>query len=590
MKYGFLIITFLIATNFARSQSCDKLIENIELSFQSNIDPKKDIQVFNSRCAKSSSYYKGKLQLFRLKQYRTNGQFEKGLVYGESILKQIDDKELNAEILLETAIINYLLGDYAKTIPICYKILNTGIKNKKTKSKTFSMLANAHLDLENDDYAEKYFRLSYEIAREINDSSMISLSLNGLGLIDHSEGTKQSMKSAINLFNESISFTPKGRLTFLLGTKNNLAAAYYELEDNTSAKRIFKQCVDLAEQVRDTATMMISLNNLGAIALVEKDLELAKNYLYQSYNIHQQHSPGKPARSALLLSLSDLHYALGDYKQSRDYYEQYSTSSLELLNSERNQGMIEMQEKYDALNKKKEIKDLKLSSLIISEVLTQAIQWTCAIVFLLLFRKLDRSYRLIAIISFIQTPIVIVNTYILSLSLNNSIIKHISTHIEFLLLGACFYLFFTDRRFKKGLLILGGFYAAFSVIDTIYLEPLTVIPSNIILFGSMICLLCALGLLYQIFLEGKMLYIDQHPYFWLSCSVLIFFGCTIFISLFNNFIVYNLPLWIYNFFFSVNLFFFFVSKVLLLYGAYLLADKHHEFKPLHQPSAIQIAK
>jgi tetratricopeptide (TPR) repeat protein len=590
MKYGFLIITFLIATNFGRSQSCDKLIENIELSFQSNIDPKKDIQVFNSLCAKSSSYHKGKLQLFRLKQYRTNGQFEKGLDYGESILKQVGDEELNAEILLETATIHYILGDYDKTIPVCYTILNTGIKNKKTKSKTFSMLANAHWKMENNEYAEKYFRLSFESAREINDSSMISLSLNGLGLIDYSEGTRQSMKSAVDLFNEAISFTPKGKLTFLLSANNNLAAVYYQLKDYTRAKRIFKQCVDLAEQVRDTASVIRSLNNLGTIALIQKDLEPAKNYLYQSFKIHQQHSPGEPAPSALLLSLSDLHYALGDYKQSRDYYEKYSTSSLELLNAERNQAMIEMQEKYDALNKKKEIKDLKLSALIMSEVLTQAIQWTCAIVFLLLFRKLDRPYRLMAIISFIQTPIVMVNTYMLSLSLNNSMIKHISTHIEFLLLGACFYLFFTDRRFKKGLLILGGFYAAFSVIDTIYLEPLTVIPSNIIVLGSMICLLCALGLLYQIFLEGKMLYIDQHPYFWLSCSVLIFFGCTIFISLFNNFIVYNLPLWIYNFFFSVNLFFFFVSKVLLLYGAYLLADKHHEYKPLRQPRAIQIAK
>jgi hypothetical protein len=183
---------------------------------------------------------------------------------------------------------------------------------------------------------------------------------------------------------------------------------------------------------------------------------------------------------------------------------------------------------------------------------------------------------LLAIFSFIQALLAALSTNLLLLSVNNWFTRHIGAHLEFALLGACFYFLFTDKRFKNGLLILGGLYTVFSVLDTIYLEPLTVAPGNIILVGSVISILCALGLFYQIFRESTVLYIERHPYFWLSSSVLIYFGCSIFISMFLNYLVFNLPLWMYDFFYIADLFIFFISKVFLLYGAYLLAYKYKE--------------
>jgi cellulose synthase/poly-beta-1,6-N-acetylglucosamine synthase-like glycosyltransferase len=177
----------------------------------------------------------------------------------------------------------------------------------------------------------------------------------------------------------------------------------------------------------------------------------------------------------------------------------------------------------------------------------------------------------------------------LFLPMNNWFTKHISAHLEFVLLGVCFYFLFTDKRFKNGLLILGGIYTVFSVLDTIYLEPLSVAPGNIILVGSVINILCALGLFYQIFREGKVLYIERHPYFWLSSSILVYFGCTLFISMFLNYLVFNLPLWMYDIFFFVDLFIFFVSKVFLLYSGYLLAYKYKKDVSLIQPNIIKTA-
>jgi signal transduction histidine kinase len=302
------------------------------------------------------------LDLFRLRQFRIINDYKGGLTYANNLLSKNGQSNLKYEVLIEKSILHYYIGEYESTISICYGLLKKSDLKKEVRVKSYSMLANSHWKLGNGIYAEKYFKRCYQGAKEINDSSLMSISLNGLGLIDYSEGTKESMKDAVVLFNRAASVSPKSKLTLLLSADNNLAAVYYQLKDYKEASRIFKQCLDLAVQIGDTSTMIISLNNLGSIAMIQKDLNAAKTYLDRSYEIHKQYNPGEAAPAELLLSLSDLHYALGDYKQSRDYFERYSTSSLELLNAERNQAMIEMQEEYDALNKKKEITDLKLSA------------------------------------------------------------------------------------------------------------------------------------------------------------------------------------------------------------------------------------
>lgn len=212
-------------------------------------------------------------------------------------------------------------------------------------------------------------------------------------------------------------------------------------------------------------------------------------------------------------------------------------------------------------------------SLIISESLTHLILWSCALVYLSWYKRLDRPFKLMAITSFIDVICVSVSTYLLVTKTNNWPINHFVSHAEFILLGASFYFIFIDNRFKKGVIVMGCIYLVFSIFDTIYLEPFHMAPGNIRVLGNIFCMLCAFGLFYQIFREGKSLYIEREPYFWLGASVLTYFGASMFISLFHNYLVYDLPLWMYEFFFYVDLFLFFLSKVALLYGAYLMTRK-----------------
>lgn len=353
MKFIAILFLFFLPGLNVFGQSCEAVINEIELAFKENRDPSDQIIYFAKNCPDRIE----KLKVLRLKQFRVRGQIYEGLKYAEQFIGKEADGNENLDFLLEVAILHFLKSEYELTIPICYTILKKNAGDNVLRGKALSMLANAHWKLGNDLYAEKYFEQSLFLAKEIKDSSLISVAFNGIGLIEYAKGRRKNLLKASFYLENSIAYSNGANLS----DKNNLAAVYYQLKDYNKADKLFSECLQLSKEIGDTSTTITVLNNLGSIALIRKDLTAAGSYLNESLKLHQLFKGDEPPPSELLLSLSDLNYAKGNYRLSRDYYEQYASASLNLLNAERNQAMIEMQEKYEALNKKKEINDLKLS-------------------------------------------------------------------------------------------------------------------------------------------------------------------------------------------------------------------------------------
>jgi len=356
MKYWFLIFLFLVKFDEIKSQTCTQRIQEIETAFENNQNPINEIRDYELECSNISAHNLFKLHVFRVKQYRTVGKFKAGLNYAERVLDDVKFQENRGELLLELSIIHFLIGEHEKTIPICYSILKIAKVDQALKGKALSMLANSHARLGNDQYAEKYFKRCLYTAKQLKDSSLISVAYNGLGLIEYAKGRRKNLLQASSYLENSIEFSTGSTLS----SKNNLAAVYYQLKDFDKAGQLFRDCLDLSQEIGDTSTAITVLNNLGSIALIRKDPYEAAKYL-----------------------------------------------NLGLLNAERNQAMIEMQEKYEALNKKKEIDDLKISKqrIELSNLRLQnfiAFMSICFIVFLLtlfiliyLKRKKDRREKMI---------------------------------------------------------------------------------------------------------------------------------------------------------------------------------------------------
>ncbi|TNF48426.1 MAG: hypothetical protein EP305_05505 [Bacteroidetes bacterium] len=210
--------------------------------------------------------------------------------------------------------------------------------------------------------------------------------------------------------------------------------------------------------------------------------------------------------------------------------------------------------------------------IIIYESITHLILWTCAGFLLYRFNRLDRSFKILAIYSIIQPMFVTVSTYLAFNGMNNHLIRHILTHLEFMFMIAAFYSYFKEKIiFNVSLMIMSFIYVVFSIFDTLYLEPVSISPANINLVANVIFILCALGVFYDLYEKPTVVFLEKEVYFWMGASFLTYFGATIFISLFFNYIAFELPLWVYDFFASLDLLIFAIAKLFLLYGAYLLA-------------------
>lgn len=205
--------------------------------------------------------------------------------------------------------------------------------------------------------------------------------------------------------------------------------------------------------------------------------------------------------------------------------------------------------------------------------ITFLILFVCAGYFMYIYKSLDRSFQWLAIFSFIQPLLVLTSTYFALKGINNYVFIHIIKHLEFLFIAAAFYHYFKGNHIiKNSLLVISLFYIIFSILDTIFLEPITIAPSHINVVANVIYILFSLAIFYKLYQTPTLLYIEKQAYFWLSASLLCYFGSTIFMTLFFNYLALDLPLSVFSFFEVIDLAIFLISKIFLLYGAYILVQ------------------
>lgn len=210
------------------------------------------------------------------------------------------------------------------------------------------------------------------------------------------------------------------------------------------------------------------------------------------------------------------------------------------------------------------------------ELLTHIIVWGCAIIFFVNFKRLDKAFKPLAVACFIAPFLLSVSTYQWTHGMNNMFLKHIFTYLEFISVTCSFFYILNEQYQRRIVYAFSTFFIVFTVFDTIYIEPYKMYPSNIGLVSSIIFIIYGLIFYHRVFREESVLYIEKHPYFWLSSGILIYNGSTIFITLFYNYMALNLPVWINLFFFYVQLGLFAVSKMFIFIGVFYAFNKNQD--------------
>jgi tRNA A-37 threonylcarbamoyl transferase component Bud32 len=177
-----------------------------------------------------------------------------------------------------------------------------------------------------------------------------------------------------------------------------IGIAYFDLKNYDSALEYYQKALEMAEELRDKRGIGYALGNIGSVHQELKEYKKALEYLYKSLliveeindknqmaltfigigfchtqlreydtaleNLQQALKIGKEIKVKGLLkmsyeSFSQLYAARGDHKKALEYYQLFHQTDEEILDDKSNQQINELQEKYEAEKKAKEIESLK---------------------------------------------------------------------------------------------------------------------------------------------------------------------------------------------------------------------------------------
>jgi tetratricopeptide (TPR) repeat protein len=320
--------------------------------------------------------------------------FEKALV----IFEKSGEKKGMATTLNNLGSFYKRLSNYEKALEFYLKSLEI---EKETGRKsgigiTLDNIGNVYGDLNNYDKSLEYLLKALNLFEELGDKNRIADSLYSIGLLYLNLG--KTVK-ALGYFQKAMKiFDEQGNKQGYSNTTMVIGITYFDLKNYDSALEYYQQALEMAEKLRDKRGIGYALGNIASVHQELKEYKKALEYLYKSLIIveeindkkqmaltligigfcHTQLREYGTALEKLELALkigkeikvkgllrmsyeyfSQLYAAQGDHKKALEYYQLFHQTDEEILNDKSNRQINELQEKYEAEKKSKEIQWLK---------------------------------------------------------------------------------------------------------------------------------------------------------------------------------------------------------------------------------------
>jgi serine phosphatase RsbU (regulator of sigma subunit) len=256
--------------------------------------------------------------------------------------------------------------------------IQESIGNKSGILSASGSIGNVLLNMQQPDEALKYFEKSLALGRELNRKVGVASSIVSMGI---AYSDKHDYKRSLEYTFEALKlFEELGYTEAVATCQNNIADSYQQLKDYPKAMVYVTKAYESYESTGNTYGMALALNNLGDFYSVtgnpEKSLEYYKRGLEMGKKID--------AAERIIASYKGIYTAykkLGKYKEALASNEAYQKMNDSIYNKENSKQIAEMQARYEAEKKEKEIdlltKDNKIRE---DELIRQRfISWSMAI-------------------------------------------------------------------------------------------------------------------------------------------------------------------------------------------------------------------
>lgn len=271
-----------------------------------------------------------------------------------------DDDELTTTFVL-LGIINDVLGNYDKALYYHHQALELNRKVNDTAGIAGSLhnIGILYQKIAKYDQALEYYNKALKYWEDLNNKNGLSSTYNSIGAVNELTG---NYTEALKYYQMSLKIMEETGSKFSIAIPlNNIGSIYEKLGIYDQAVIYLQRAIELRESVGDkngTASSMISLaivyNKQGksdlSIRTAKKGLEIVKQTGGLS-SIREAHSV-----------LSEIYEDNGFFKEALIEYKNYRAVHDSMFNSESQQAIAELQEKYKSDEQKQQIEILEKQS------------------------------------------------------------------------------------------------------------------------------------------------------------------------------------------------------------------------------------
>ena len=297
------------------------------------------------------------------------GNLDSSLVYfGEAgkIAEKMNDREKLASIYRNQASISHRLAYYEDALSYYHKSLDALIL--ETREDSFALLLSwdgigkTHLSLDNDSLALAFFMKTLDFSQRIGDKRYVTRTMITIGstLLNQFKLTDSALfyfQKAIPIAEEIQDF----RQLFLVYA--NIASIHVINEDSHEALLAYQKVEPYLRKLnindQETRRYWIAYRMaVGNILRMEKRYEEAEDYIMASLESARKEDKKNHVMDAYY-RLTLLYEDAGELQKSLDYFKKFINLRDSIYSSTRGVKLAEMEAKYQAEKKEREIADLK---------------------------------------------------------------------------------------------------------------------------------------------------------------------------------------------------------------------------------------
>lgn len=293
--------------------------------------------------------------------YENTGNNDQGLAYYREGLKLARANSFAKEeaiALSYIGIIHIIKNQYDTALRYMFEALPIQEKlgDLSLIANTQNYIGSIYFELKNYPKALEYYQKSLEVYRKEDDESSMAVALNNLGTVY--ENTKKP-RAALQVYLQALELSEKVGDKMNVGrTLGNMGGIYIDLGDLDKAMKCRQQELRIWQAIGNRDLISSTYSGISEIYLQKKDFSQARKYLEEAIRLAKE-LDDKPVLATSYNNLSLALEAQGDYRHALDALKKHVENKDAIYNEETTKTIAELETKYEAEKKKRQIEMLQ---------------------------------------------------------------------------------------------------------------------------------------------------------------------------------------------------------------------------------------